>query len=193
MKIIVISGSTRPDSQSRKVAEYLDKKLVELGAQTELVDLNESRLPIFDNSSSGPWEEVWNPIKAALESADGYVFVSPEWDGMFSVGLHNMFHYAGNALAHKPVTLASVSDGMGGIYPLAQLRATGPKNTHYVVTPENLRFSDVNNLLVNGEITQDGVRARADYALKILIAYAEALKQIRDSGIVDLEQFKFGV
>ncbi len=159
------------------------------------VDLNEKRLPLYDDSESGPWQEVWEPIETELDQADAFVFVSPEWDGMFSVGLHNMFHYTtrNQVLAHKPVMLVGVSSGMGGVYPLAQLRMTGPKNTHYVVSGENLRISNVEKVLVDGEITEDGLRVRAEYALKVLIEYAKALQQVRASGIIDLKKFSSGV
>lgn len=196
MKIVVISGSVRSDSQSRKVANYLAGRLngsVEVG----IVDLNEQRLPLYDDSKEGPWQEVWKPVEEELASADGFVFVSPEWDGMFNVGLHNMFHYVtktkNHALAHKPVMLVGVSDGMGGAYPIAQLKAVGSKNTHFVVSPENLRISKVKEVLVDGEIVIDGVRERADYSLKVLIEYAKALKPIRDSSLLDFKKFGSGV
>jgi len=164
-----------------------------MGTTARVIDLNEDRLPLYDDSETGDWQAVWQPISAKLESADGFVFVSPEWDGMFSVGLHNMFHYSGQLLAHKPVMLVSVSSGIGGVYPLAQLRMAGPKNRHYVVTPENLRISDVGNVLVDGQIVQEGVRERANYSLRVLIEYAKALAVVRSSGVIDFVKFKNGV
>lgn len=195
MKIVVISGSVRANSESRKVADYLAGRLRAFGVVAEVVDLNEQRLPLYDDSKEGPWQSVWEPIEKQLQEAEGFVFVSPEWDGVFSVGLHNMFHYAvkKRVLDHKPVMLVGVSDGMGGAYPIAQLKAVGPKNTHYVVSPENLRISKVKEALVNGEIVVDGVRERADYSLQVLIEYAKALKPIRKSGLLDLKKFGSGV
>lgn len=196
MKIVVISGSVRANSESRKVADYLAKRISAV-AEVALVDLDEQRLPLYDDSSEGAWQEIWAPIENEFMGADGFVVVSPEWDGMFNVGLHNMFHYVtktkNHAMAHKPVMLVGVSDGLGGAYPIGQLRAVGPKNTHYVVSPENLRISKVKEVLVNGEIVIDGVRERADYSLKVLVEYAKALKPIRDSGQLDFTKFGSGV
>lgn len=198
MKIVVVSGSTRAESQSLKVAEYLKSRLEDFGTETDLVDLNVHRLPLYDDSESGPWQEIWNPIESKLENADGFVLVSPEWDGMFSVGLHNMFNYVAsgstkNTMAHKPVTLVGVSSGMGGVYPIAQLRMTGSKNTHYVVSPESLRFAKVKDVLVDGRIVVNGLRERTDYALKVLIKYAEALAPIRRDELLDFNKFGSGV
>lgn len=191
MKITVVSGSVRDDSQSRKVSDYLAKRLKGLSAEVTLVDLNESRLPLFDDGKSGQAE--WDAIKDYFENADGFIFVSPEWDGMFNVGLHNMFHYALNALGHKPVMLVGVSSGRGGAYPLAQMKMMGQKNTHFVIVPENLRVMDVEKILVDGEFTEPSVRERAEYSMTLLLEYAEALKQIRDKGIIDYKKFGSGV
>lgn len=197
MKITVVSGSVRANSESRKVADYLVDRLSGADIEVSLADLNEQRLPLYDHSNEGAWQGIWASIEQELGSADGFVIVSPEWDGMFNVGLHNMFHYVTktkkHVLAHKPVMLVGVSDGMGGAYPIAQLKAVGPKNTHYVVSPENLRISKVKEVLVDGEIVVDGVRERADYALKILVEYAKALKPLRDSGMLDFKKFGSGV
>lgn len=197
MKIVVVSGSVRDGSQSRKVADYLQERLADMDVEAGLVDLNKQRLPLYDHSDEGPWQDIWAPIEKELSDADGFVFVSPEWDGLASVGLHNMFHYTtktkNHVLAHKPVMLTSVSTGMGGAYPLAQLRSAGPKNTHYVVSPENLRVSKVKEVLIDGDMVVDGVRERADYSLKILIEYAKALRQVRAAGILDYEKFASGV
>lgn len=192
---MVVSGSVRPNSESRKIADYLAKRLLDLPVEISLVDLNERRLPLYDDSKAGPWEEVWAPIENELASADGFIFVSPEWDGMFNVGLHNMFHYAvkNRVLDHKPVMLVGVSDGMGGAYPIAQMKMMGPKNTHYVVSPESLRISKVKEILIDGEITVEGVRERADYALKVLVEYAKALRPIRESSTLDFKKFGSGV
>lgn len=198
MKIVVINGSTRANSQSRRVADYLLDRLRNLNTEAVLVDLNEQRLPLYDDTDEGPWQEIWQPIEAELENADGFVFVSPEWDGMFSAGLHNLFNYVASGsskkvMAHKPVTLVGVSDGMGGVYPLAQMRMVGPKNTHYLVTPENIRFANVKDVLVDGNIVVDGLRERADYSLRVLLEYAKALQQVRASGVLDFKSFKNGV
>lgn len=199
MKIALISGSTRSNSQTLNVVNYLANRLNDLGAETMLVDLNESRLPFYDDTESGEWEKIWRPIESMLAQADGFVFATPEWDGMFSAGLHNLFNYAAsaapqkNTMAHKPAALVGVSSGMGGVYPLAQLRMAGPKNTHYVVSPENLRFANVKDVLVNGTITVDALRDRADYAMKVLIEYAKALKSVRESGVLDMGTFGSGV
>lgn len=198
MKVAIISASTRKNSQSRNVSEYLKGLFQSEDIDTAVIDLSEQVLPIYDDSENGDWQSVWQPIENSLSESDAFVLVSPEWDGMFSAGLHNMFNYvasgsSANPMAHKPAMLVGVSSGMGGAYPIAQMREVGPKNTHFVVSPENLRFAKVKEVLVDGQVTVNGLRERAEYSVKVLIEYAKALNQVRDSDVIDMEKFGSGM
>ena len=99
MKITIISGSTRKNSQSRRVSEYLSSCLTKFEIENTILDLNEKRLPLYDSGEDESWQPLWDEMSDVLQQSDGFVFVSPEWDGMFSVGLHNMFHYADKEMA----------------------------------------------------------------------------------------------
>src|SRR3989338_3625444 len=99
MNITIISGSTRKHSESRRVADYILSRLKTLGIEASILDLEENRLPLYDGTSEGSWQEAWKGMSEALSKSQGFVFVSPEWDGMFSVGIHNMLHYADKQLA----------------------------------------------------------------------------------------------
>jgi NAD(P)H-dependent FMN reductase len=195
MKIVLISGSTRANSQSRKVTDYLAVRLQALDAETAILDLNETKLPMYDDTDDGPWKAIWEPVSKGLSEAEGFVFISPEWDGMASVGLFNLLHYVGNQkeMAHKPVMLVGVSSGRGGSYPIAQMKQIGQKNKHYVISPENLVVGDVEKVLVDGKMTVEGLAARADYALKVLLEYGKALHLVRYNGVVNDPTFKNGV
>lgn len=196
MKIVVISASMRKDSQSLKVSKWLQVHGESLGIESEVVDLHEVKLPLFDvGETPAPQAE---DVLAVFKSADGFVFVSPEWNGMLSHGLVNMLHYTGTELAHKPVMLTGVSAGRGGTYPLAQMRDVGQKNNHYVISPESLLVQGVNGILDDHEMTEEdtadqNVKARADYGLKVLIEYAKAMKTVRESGVINHEKFANGV
>lgn len=184
----------RPGSQSLKVCEWLAEHVQKLGSDAEVLDLHKVGLPMYDDS-----DEMAIQAKDMLDSfssSDGFVFVSPEWNGTMSQGLVNMLHFVGRELAHKPVMLTGVSDGRGGHYPLMQMRIMNYKNNHYVISPEALLVQDCKNVLNDHEEAEgsDGyVKKRADYALKVLLAYGESLKSVRSSGVINFEEFPNGV
>lgn len=195
MKIVVVSGSMRPDSQSLKVSQWLVDHGKQLGVDMELLDLHTLELPQF--TTKQPKTEAEQRMLALFDSADGAVFVSPEWDGMMSHGIPSMLHYIDNELAHKPVMLAGISSTRGGHYPLMQMRTMGYKNKHYIITPESLLVQWVKDAFNDHDMSDDAqdapMKKRANYGLKILIEYAKALHAVRDSGAVDFEQFPNGV
>lgn len=196
MKIVVVSGSTRDGSQSIKVSTRLVEKLASKNAEVELIDLNKAKLPVYDDTESDPWQQ----LKNKLDDADGFVLVTPEWNGSASPGMMNFLTYTssyGKSLAHKPALIAAVSSGAGGAYPIAQLKAFGNKNNIPVFVPEHLRFRQVESVLNSSEPEADNkvdqsMHERMDYALDILLAYAEKIREIRDLGIIDLKTYPNG-
>lgn len=194
MNICVISASMRAGSQSRRVSDYLASRLQKQDENAWVLDLFEFDLPNYDDDSE---PEERQELRRQLDSADGFAFVSPEWDGMMSYGLINMFLHTEHELAHKPVMLVGVSSGRGGAYPISQMRQIGPKNKHFVVIPENLRLQEVKNLFLDEDFSDNApdlsVKQRSDYALKVLVVYAKALRSARDSGEIDTTLFPSGV
>lgn len=183
LDIALIAGSSRTGSQSAKVARYLRQRLIDLGlTRTErsgLIDLGERPLPLWPADDTGPWADY----QQQLAAADALVVIAPEWNGMACPAVKNFFLYASKAeLAHKPALLVGVSSGVGGAYPISELRASGYKNCRIAYLPEHLIVRHVEAVLNEGEAAGEDdlrIRRRADYALDILGQYAEALKPVR--------------
>ena len=196
MKFVIVSGSMRGNSQSLKVSNWLSTHAEKLQIESEVIDLNTAGLPEYDGGDSS--DDVSKKVLGSLESSDAAILVSPEWNGTMSHGLANLLVTLGKQLAHKPVMLVGVSSGRGGHYPLIQMRNIGYKNSKIVISPENLLVQDCNNVLNDHDSAEVGtadnsVKARADYALRVLAEYSKALASVRDSGVVDDSRFSNGV
>lgn len=201
MKIAIIVGSQQQDSQSAKVGRYLAKQLDNLGHQHYTLDLGPNPLPLWDNSiwsGDEEWKARLAPISAELDSADGLVVISPEYNGMVPAGLKNFFLLFGKeVLGHKPGYIVAVSAGNGGAYPVVELRMSSYKNCRLCFTPEHTIVRHVGQVLnANGENDERNdsyTRAHLDYGLNILLEYAKALAAVRDSGVIDYKQFGNGM
>ncbi|TGK03864.1 NADPH-dependent oxidoreductase [Leptospira semungkisensis] len=200
MKIGIIVASQQKESQSAKVGAFLGSKLKEMSVDTWTLDLGKNPLPLYDSTqteSNSVWQGVWKPIDSELKSSEGFVVVTPEYGGMASPASKNFFLHAGLAqLGHKPALLASVSSGRGGAFPINELRASSYKNSKICYLPEHLIFRDVEHLVNGGEPASPEdtfIRDRSVFALKILIAYANSLSEIRESGVVYDARFKNGM
>lgn len=197
MHFVLISGSQRPDGQTRRVVDYLAGRMKGLlGATTSVLDLSGQRLPLWD---SRDWsaDPVWTAISAALRKADGFVVATPEWGGMASPALKNFFLFCGGGeLAHKPALLVAVSASAGGSYPVAELRMSSSKNTQVCYIPDQIIVRHAAKMLAGSEPASSEdrrLRERIDYSLRVLECYAGALRAVRGAGVIDLQTYPYGM
>lgn len=180
LRIALIAGSNRSDSQSGRVAHYLAQRLTDMGASTNVIDLAAEPLPLWpEESANSPWPDFANKLRAA----QAVVVITPEWHGMACPALKNLFLYAGRReLAHKPALLVAVSGGQGGAYPIAEMRASSYKNCRLCYLPEHLIIRQVGSVM--GETVGDEddrrIRARADWSLELLLDYANAMLALHE-------------
>ena len=205
MKLGIICGSHRPDSQSGKVARYIEKALLEykLCETTWLYDLGGNPLPLWDESiwaGDEQWQQTLAPLSEELSACDGFVVVAPEWHGMAPAGLKNFFLMwtAGGELAHKPALIVTVSTADGGSYPVAELRMSSYKNSRICYLPEHLIIRYVDTVFnadpdQNNAGAQEYFEQRLAYCLEMLREYALAFRQIRASGKTSLATFTSGM
>lgn len=201
MKIAIIVGSHRVDSESGRVAAFIDQRIKAMAVEeTFLFSLAGNPLPLWDEgvwADDPKWEAAWKPVACQLAESDAVVVVSPEWSGMAPAGLKNFFLLCGNdVLAHKPGLIVAVSAALGGSYPVAELRMSSYKNTRLCYIPEHVIVRNVGRVL-KGDVPADdhdaALRLRIDYSLKLLIEYAKSLASVRASGVVDLKEFPYGM
>jgi NAD(P)H-dependent FMN reductase len=206
MKIGIICGSHRPDSQSGKVARYIERALMreDICDRTWLFDLAGNPLPLWDegvwDKDNAMWQEHLGPLREQLHSCDAFVVVSPEWHGMVPAGLKNFFLMwtAGEEIAHKPALIVTVSAADGGAYPVAELRMSSYKNSRICYLPEHLIIRHVDTVFnedpqQNKASAQEYFEARLSYCMELLREYGLAFRQIRASGKASLSQYNSGM
>ena len=200
MKIGIIAGSHRQNSQSSKVAKFL-KKQIELrnGLEANIIDLAGNPFPLWDESiwaKDLTWETLLQEPRQILNGCDAFIVISPEWHGQVPAGLKNFFLLFGkNELGHKPALITAISSGTGGSYPVAELRMSSYKNNRITYLPEHLILKDVEkifneNLLENDARSHKYLGERFEWCLDMLIGYGLALKNVRAT--VDVHSDKFG-
>lgn len=202
MKIGIISGSHRSPSQSEKVANYLNGRLIEAGVDTWVYALANNPLPLWDQSiweGNKVWTERLQPVQKELTECDGFIVISPEWHGQVPSGLKNFFLLFSRAeLGHKPALLTAVSSGDGGAYPIAELRMSSYKNNRICYIPEHLILRNIESIL-NEDFSENDAnsdayyRERIDWALEILRGYVKALKSMRDTTPINNDKFGNGM
>lgn len=200
----IVSASHRNPSQSAKVAHYLKNRILAQGGLAQVTELAHNALPLWDEgmwSGDPKWKPVWGPIEAKLRAADSLVVVVPEYAGMAAAAAKNFFLFcSGDLIAHKPTLLVGVSASQGGSYPISEMRASSYKNSRQVYIPDHLIIKEAEHVLNDSLATDEHhrrndeyLRKRIDFTLGVLSKYEKALKPIRESGMVNLKDYPFGM
>lgn len=203
MKISIISGSHRQNSQSIKVAKYIQKSISKLDENDEtfLFSLAGNPLPLWDESiwdGDEKWKKILDPISKELTSSDAFVIIAPEYHGQVPAALKNFFLMWKYELSYKPALIVGVSSSDGGAYPVAELRMSSYKNNRICYLPEHLIIRNVETVLNENEKDNNAdadsyFKERIDWCLGILKSYADALKQVRGSGVTSTDKFTNGM
>lgn len=200
MKITIINGSNRPEAESYRIAKWLEGMLKSKEVKTNFVDLRELDMTFVPDEYWAGQSDSAKAMKSAYDGmadSDGILIVTPEWGGAASPVLkHFILMSEKSSFSHKPALVFGVSaTHTGGIRPVDDIKHLF-KNSRGVFLPEPIVINDVNNFLQGEE--RDGKREeyitkRTDYALSLLLEYSKALKQVRESGVIDYETYPHGM
>lgn len=186
MNVLVISGSIRENASTLKVAKYITAALQSNPSmKAELIDLTVYEYPI--------WKEVFHlevnpPVECRflhdkLEASDAMIFITPEYNGSYSLALKNMIDYYGlKVFEKKAIGISAVSIGaLGGIRSALQLQQlvlaiyASPVPQMLLVPQVQTKFSDEGELL-DPSFSKNTERFLADFTW-----YAEALSSRKKS------------
>ena len=156
MKIAIISGSPRTASVTRRVALYLQGWLKKNSShEIDLIEMKDWDVP--------PVQTVWvTPDKAPVElqplaekifNADGYILVTPEYNGSYSPAMKNLLDHFPKR-HHQPFGIVTASPGaMGGMRASQQLLQLVPAlfgiaSPYMLITPAvDKKFSPDGDLI----------------------------------------------
>ncbi len=116
-KLQVIIGSSRTARNGKTIAEWVYEAAQKHdGAEVELVDLAEWKLPMFDEATPPMMgrrdSDVSKKWSEKIAEADGYIMVTPEYNHSFPASLKNALDYLFAEWSGKPV--ATVGYGFSG-------------------------------------------------------------------------------
>jgi NAD(P)H-dependent FMN reductase len=122
----IIVGSTRQGRFADRPANwFLEVARQRPELTTELIDLRDYQLPMFDEPMAPAWKPPAHPVaqgwSARLASLDGLIVVTPEYNHGYTGVLKNAFDHAYAEFARKPVGFVGYG-GVGAARAIEQLR-----------------------------------------------------------------------
>ncbi|MCC5894693.1 MAG: NAD(P)H-dependent oxidoreductase [Alkalibacterium sp.] len=120
VKIGIITGSTRDARVNAQVAEYiLEKSKNSEGANFELVDIKDYDLPIFNETVPPAMankeydKEANTKWSQKIDSLDGFIFVTPEYNNAITPSLKNAIDYLGPEWRNKAAGIVGYGATLG--------------------------------------------------------------------------------
>ena len=177
--IVIISGTNRPGSNTRKVTARVEASYNALGVKTQLLDLADMPPEIFAPTSYAEKPVGFQKFTVAILAADGVVIVTPEYNG----GVPGVLKYFIDMLPfpesfeQRPVCFVGLAMGLwGALRPVEQLQAIfGYRNA--LVYPERVFMPGIGKLLdASGDFTSDDIPKRLDKQAAGFVGFVEKLR-----------------
>ena len=182
MKIQIILGSTRPGRAGEAVAKWTAESAKHADAEFELVDIKDYDLPLLDEPMPASMHQYQHEHtkkwSQKIDEADGYIFVTPEYNHSVPGAFKNAVDYLYSEWANKAVGFIGYGAsgasraiehwrGIAAQFHLADVR----ESLHLSLATDFENFHDFKPTDAHAEHLQKGVDE--------VVAWSGALKTLR--------------
>ena len=178
--IVIISGTNRPGSSTRKVTAHVEAAYQALGVKTQLLDLAELPPEIFSPVAYAEKPVAFKKFTDAVLAADGLVIITPEYNGSFPGVLKyfiDMLPFP-ESFEHRPVCFVGLAAGVwGALRSVEQLQTIfGYRNAH--IFPERVFMPGIGKLLNEaGQFTSADMEKRMHNQAAGFTGFVEKLRE----------------
>jgi NAD(P)H-dependent FMN reductase len=165
-RLLVFYGSYRSDRMGIRLADYIVAGLRARGDEVELIDAKAVGLPMLDRMykeyPTGEAPPAMEALAAKIRGADGFVFVTGEYNWGIQPGLKNLTDHFLEEWFWRPAAIASYSAGrLSGVRAATAWHGT-LSEMGMVVISSTLSVGPISQSLdANGEPTDDGGKSLA--------------------------------
>lgn len=182
---LLIAASHRPDSLNRKLATAAEAELHKEGFATNFPEYGAFDLPLFNDAErlQGKTPEALNTVAALMGKADALLICSPEYNWSYPGSLKNMLDWVSYLspcpLSGKPALLLSATPSQrGGVVGISHLKTVLEALGMYVLPSSFLLARAQEAFTQDGNLADDGQKARLSSLIHEFSAYAKALHRL---------------
>ena len=178
VKIVGIIGSLRTDSYSALALQQAADRVEALGAEVDILDLREMKLPFCDGGSEYPDYPDVDVLRDKVKAADGLILATPEYHGSVSGVLKNALDLMSfEHLSGKVAGAISVLGGQPNSNALNDLRII-VRWVHGFVIPEQIAVGQAWQAFDSeGKLKDAKLAERFDGFAQSLVDYTGKLKK----------------
>ncbi|QGA82672.1 NADPH-dependent FMN reductase [Halomicrobium sp. LC1Hm] len=168
--VVGICGSLREGSYTRQSLRVALAAAAAAGGDTELLDLREWDLPVFDPDAEDAGDAA--AFREQIRGADSVLLGTPVYHGSFSTPLKNALDYCGfDEFENKTVGLLCVAGGSFPLTALEHLRSVGRSLDCWVI-PHQAAVPRAASAFEDGRLVDEQVRERIETLGREAVQYA---------------------
>lgn len=168
--VVALAGSLRDGSYTRLALEHALDEAEGMGASTDLIDLRELDLSVFDADARDVGDAI--ALKDRVRRADSVLLGTPSYHGSYSSVLKTALDYCGfDEFENTTVGLLSVSGGAFPITPLDHLRSVARALNAWVI-PHQAAIPQARNKFEDGELVDESSSERVATLGRRAVEYA---------------------
>jgi len=169
--VAAICGSLREDSYTRVALRVALAGAADAGAETDLIDLRELDLPVFDPDADDAGDAP--ELRERVRAADAILLGTPMYHGTYSSPLKTALDYCGfEEFEDETVGLLAVAGGSFPVTALDHLRSTCRALGAWVL-PHQAAIPSARTHVADGRITDDGIDERVRTLGRRAVEYAD--------------------
>ena len=168
--VAAIAGSLRDDSITRIALQDTLEAATRRGAHTDLVDLRDFELPVYDPDSDEAGDA--NALRRRIRSADAIVLGTPMYHGSYASPLKVALDYSGfDEFENKTVGLLAVAGGGFPVTALDHLRSV-MRSLDAWVLPHQVALPNASSVVTDGRIVDADIETRIETLGEQMVQYA---------------------
>lgn len=169
--VVAICGSLRNASTTQRALAHALDAAESAGAETELIDLRQWDLPLFDPDDRDRGDA--RKLRQVVGDADAVLMGTPVYHGMVSSALKNAFDYLGKD-EFENTTVGLLATAGGGSYaPTLEHLRTGVRTVHGWTLPHEVGIRGAYNAFDDsGKFVDSDLQARVEKLGRMAAEYA---------------------
>ncbi|MCU4754031.1 NAD(P)H-dependent oxidoreductase [Halobacteria archaeon AArc-curdl1] len=170
--VVAVCGSLREESFTRTTLERALEAADDVGAETDLLDLREFDLPLFDGDVDREAAGDAAELARVLREADAIILGSPMYHGSYSSPLKTALDYCGfEEFEDKTVGLVGVAGGSFPVTTLEHLRSVCRALNAWVL-PHQVAVPQASNAIEDGTFVDGKLEDRVATLGRRVVQYA---------------------
>jgi len=171
-KVLGIGSSLREGASSTSALSITLDFAKKQGAETRLLDLKQTKLPLYDPTSNPSLFEI-NKVRDDVNWSDALILSTPDYHGSMSGAMKNFLDYFWAEFAGKTFGYICASHEKG-LTAMDQMR-TAVRQCYGWSLPYGISVSDSEDF-VNGKINPK-LESRLDMLARDLVVYGDVIRQ----------------